>query len=313
MKLPTLFRVLPFFLLLFIYYSSPAKEDSSMIYNPLIPQDERILLQKATEAPFTGLYNQHFQAGTYICKQCNAPLFYSDHKFPTSCGWPGFDDAIPGAVREQTDGDGHRTEILCANCKGHLGHVFRGEQLTNKNLRHCVNSLALHFIPHHLDHAPQRALFAAGCFWGVEFYFQKTTGVLDTQVGYTGGKLENPSYKDVCSKTTGHAEALEVYFDPQFISYESLVKLFFEIHDFTQINRQGPDIGEQYRSAIFYLDPHQKLIAQKISDQLTDHGYKVATLIEPAYPFYPAEEYHQNYYENKGTTPYCHIRKSLFK
>ena len=136
--------------------------------------------------------------------------------------------------------------------------------------------------------------------------------VLYTKVGYTVGKFANPSYKDVCTGTTGHAEAVEVFYDPSLTDYESLAKVFFETHDFTQINRQGPDVGEQYRSAIFYIDNEQKQVAEKLIRILTDKGYKVATQLQQASVFWVAETYHQDYYIKNGGTPYCHVYHKIF-
>ncbi len=154
----------------------------------------------------------------------------------------------------------------------------------------------------------QTAIFAAGCFWGVQHYFSLAPGVISTEVGYTGGTKANPTYKEVCSHTTGHVEAIKVVFDPEKTSYEKLSKLFFEIHDPTQINGQGPDIGPQYLSVVFYSDNHQKAIAEKLIGILQSNGLKVATKVRPATSFWPAEEYHQDYYEKTGGTPYCHVR-----
>jgi len=148
-----------------------------------------------------------------------------------------------------------------------------------------------------------KATFAAGCFWGVEAAFQKVEGVLSTSVGYTGGTLEDPTYEDVCSGRSGHAEAIEITYDSSKVSYEELLDIFWKMHDPTTANRQGPDIGSQYRSAIFYYDDRQKKIAEESKVKLDKGGaYKrpVVTEITPAKTFYPAEEYHQKYLEKRG-------------
>ncbi|MBD3330430.1 peptide-methionine (S)-S-oxide reductase MsrA [Candidatus Peregrinibacteria bacterium] len=158
----------------------------------------------------------------------------------------------------------------------------------------------------------KKAIFAAGCFWGVEHYFKKLKGVTETKVGYTGGETKNPGYEQVCAKNTGHFEAIEVTYDPSKITYEKLVKYFFEIHDFSQENGQGPDIGPQYKSAIFFANKEEKQISEKIISLLKEKGYEVATKRLPTKTFYPAEEYHQNYYFKKGAEPYCHFWKKIF-
>ena len=286
------------------------KEANVQKHNTLTAEEKRIILNKGTEMPFSGAYWNHFEEGTYVCRQCNAPLYNSTSKFESSCGWPSFDDEIPGAVKRQTDADGRRTEIICANCNGHLGHVFLGEGFTDKNTRHCVNSISLKFIPK--KPMLERAIFAGGCFWGVEHHFQKTPGVIETTVGYTGGHVDNPTYQQVCSGRTGHVEAMEVRFDPAIVSYEKLARLFFEIHDPTQQDRQGPDIGSQYRSAIFYVNNDQQNTIQKLITILKQKGYDVVTQLSPAQTFYPAENYHQDYYQQKGALPYCHFYTKRF-
>jgi peptide methionine sulfoxide reductase msrA/msrB len=281
--------------------------------NRLTPEEERVILHKGTERPFSGRFVDFHEKGTYVCRRCGAPLYRSGDKFDSECGWPSFDDEIPGAVKRVPDADGHRTEIVCAACGGHLGHVFTGEGFTPKNTRHCVNSVSMDFVPAPVAAGPDTAVFAGGCFWGVQALLAAEPGVLATTAGYTGGRTERPSYGDVCSHATGHAEAVEVVFDPGRTSFEKLARLFFEIHDFTQVDRQGPDVGDQYRSAIFVRNPEQRRAAEELIGKLKKKGYRVATKIEPAAPFWKAEEYHQEYYQKTGKRPYCHFRRKIFE
>ena len=271
--------------------------------SPLTPQEENIIVQKGTERPFSGEYTDNTLEGTYYCKWCNAPLYSSQSKFHSGCGWPSFDDELPHAVNRQADADGQRTEILCATCNAHLGHVFTGEQFTEKDTRHCVNSLSLVFKP---GPPVAEAIFAGGCFWGVEHLFSQKEGVYSAVSGYTGGKLENPSYQDVLTHTTGHLEAVRVLYNPLVVSYEQLAKNFFEIHDPTQVDGQGPDIGNQYLSSAFFRSRYEFDTLVSLIEILESKNLKVATSLRPAARFYPAEEYHQDYYERKGTVPYCH-------
>ncbi len=266
----------------------------------LNPEEKQVIREKGTEPPFSGKYCDHKAKGVYLCRNCGAPLYLSESKFDSGCGWPSFDDEIPGAVRRQPDADGRRTEIVCANCDGHLGHVFTGEKHTPKNTRHCVNSISIEFLPES-KWPLQRAIFAAGCFWSVEDSFRHIRGVLTVRSGYTGGSVENPSYEQVCTGKTGHAEAVEILFDPSRVTYEQLADHFFKIHDPAQKNRQGPDIGTQYRSAIFYTNSEQKEAAKKIIRRLSEDGREVATELTPATTFWPAEPYHQRYLEKHGS------------
>ncbi|MDD4993412.1 MAG: bifunctional methionine sulfoxide reductase B/A protein [Paludibacter sp.] len=282
-----------------------------MKYNQLTPEEQAVILHKATERPFVGEYTDNKATGVYVCKQCDAPLYRSEDKFESHCGWPSFDDEIKGAVKRIPDADGQRTEIVCANCGGHLGHVFIGEQYTAKNTRYCVNSISMKFIPAKNTNM-ETAYFASGCFWGTEYHFMKAKGVKETTVGYMGGHTQHPTYKEVCTGETGHAETTEVVFDTTQTSYEDMVKLYFETHDFTQVGGQGPDIGDQYRSVIFYTSEAQKQVAEKYIDILTNKGYKVATILEKAPEFWPAEDYHQEYYDKKHGSPYCHIYRKIF-
>jgi peptide methionine sulfoxide reductase msrA/msrB len=276
-------------------------------FNKLTPEEERVILHKGTERPFTGKYYNFYEKGTYVCRQCGTPLYLSTDKFKSDCGWPSFDDEIKGAVKTVPDADGMRTEITCAKCEAHLGHVFIGEHLTEKNTRHCVNSVSIEFIPPKTNEdKTDTAIFAGGCFWGVEYYMQKAPGVITAESGYIDGKGEKPTYEEVCSQTTGFAEAVRITYDPAKTNFENVAKLFFEIHDPTEVNRQGPDIGDQYRSAVYFLNMEQKVITENLIAQLEKKGYKVATQLVPATQFWRAEEYHQKHYEKKGGTPYCH-------
>lgn len=280
-----------------------------MEYNLLTPEEERVIIHKGTERPFSGKYHDQKIPGFYTCKRCDAPLYRSQDKFDPGCGWPSFESDITGATKREIDADGIRIELLCARCGAHLGHMFEGEGLTVRNIRHCVNSISMNFVP---IEQTRRAIFASGCFWGPDYFFQQARGVLQTTVGYIGGHTENPTYKEVCTGTTGHAEAVEVIFDTEKLSYEELVKLFFETHDPTQENKQGPDIGEQYRSEIFYLNEEQRETAQKLMDILRGKGYKLATRLTKASTFWKAEDYHQDYYMKKYETPYCHTYTKRF-
>ena len=282
-------------------------------WRKLTPEETRVIRDKGTEPPFRGEYTDTEAKGLYVCRRCSAPLYLSKDKFQSHCGWPAFDDEIEWAIRRKPDADGRRIEILCENCGGHLGHVFEGEGLTAKNVRHCVNSISMKFIPEVQEGETHKAIFAGGCFWGVQHWFDKQEGVLKTSVGYTGGHVVNPTYEQVCAKTTGHVEAIEVTYDPTVISYEKLVQLFFEIHDPTQADGQGPDKGEQYLSAVFYADNDQRKIALRTMDFLRhEKKMEIATTLHPAEKFWAAEDYHQSYYEKTGKEPYCHVYKKIF-
>lgn len=282
-----------------------------MKLNKLNKEEQAVIVHKGTEYPFSGEFVDHKEPGTYICRQCDAPLYRSKDKFNSGCGWPSFDDEIEGAILRVPDADGRRTEIVCKRCGGHLGHLFEGEGFTPKNMRHCVNSISMRFIHEHEPHIGT-AYFASGCFWGTEYFFMKAPGVVSTLVGFMGGHTTEPSYNEVCQGGTGHIETVQVRYDMRMVSYEQLVQLFFETHDFTQTNGQGPDIGEQYLSCIFYLEQHQYEVARHYIDILEEKGYKVATMLRPAGNFWKAEGYHQQYYERRQSKPYCHVYRKIF-
>ena len=277
----------------------------------LSEQERHVIINKGTQRAFTGKYTNHKEDGTYTCKVCKTPLYNSTDKFDSHCGWPSFDDAIKGAIKEIPDADGRRTEIICAKCGAHMGHVFKGEGMTKKNIRHCVNSISLNFSIQKENNTSeknnlQNAYFAGGCFWGVEYHLEAIEGVKEVTSGFMGGTVKNPSYRDVIQKKTGHLETVEVVYDASKVNYETLAKTFFEIHDPTQTDGQGPDIGSQYLSAIFINSEEEKTTVEKLIKILEDKKLKIATKILDASEFYKAEEYHQNYYERKGSKPYCH-------
>lgn len=297
------------------------EKPNTIEYNKLTEAEKRIILQKGTEYPNTGEYNKHYEDGTYICRQCNQQLYKSSSKFNSNCGWPSFDDEIDGAVNRILDSDGRRTEIVCSNCTGHLGHVFIGENFTAKNTRHCVNSISMKFIPKEQS-IPEiitskeiteldTITFGAGCFWCVEVLFQKLKGVSHVESGYAGGKIKNPTYKMVCQGNTGSVEVAQLVYDPKIISTETLIDIFFHVHDPTTLNRQGNDVGEQYRSVIFYHSTQQKEIAKNVLKRIDSSklwNEPIVTTIESIYNYSTAEDYHQNYYNNNSSTNgYCNM------
>lgn len=279
----------------------------------LTPEAKRIICDKATEYPNTGIYNTLNTQGTYLCRRCGLALFRGSSQFSSGCGWPSFDDNVVHAVKQVPDRDGMRTEILCARCDAHLGHVFTGESFTHKNLRHCVNSASLDFVNDTLVLDSQEAIVAGGCFWGVEHFLRLIPGVLKVESGYTGGHTLNPGYNEICQGNTGHYEAVRVLFDSSRTDYYQVVKRFFEIHDPTQRTGQGPDLGQQYQSAVFYYNPEQYRIVESLIQMLQKRGYQVATKLLEVQTFWPAEDYHQEYYLKHQKAPYCHQPMKRFE
>jgi peptide methionine sulfoxide reductase msrA/msrB len=289
------------------------KEQIAEIVKKLTPEQVQVTQQSGTERPFCGRLENHKEPGIYVCVVGGLPLFKSTAKFDSGTGWPSFYAPFdPEHVVERSDVSHGmvRTEIVCARSGAHLGHVFDdGPAPTGR--RYCLNSASLVFIP---EGAPipkesrpvefQTAYFAGGCFWGVEDVFAQIPGVADAVSGYQGGHVEAPSYRQVCSDTTGHAESVKVVFDPGRVTYRKLLDVFFKNHDATTMNRQGPDVGSQYRSAIFATTPDQKAEAEAVIKELQAtprfENRKIVTTVQMAPPFYAAEDYHQDYHQKHG-------------
>lgn len=283
----------------------------------LTPEQFNVLRKKGTERPFSGKYYKHSEDGLYTCGACGAELFRSDTKYDSGCGWPSFYQAVDEGKIVETEDMSHgmvRTEVTCAACGSHLGHVFNdGPEPTG--LRYCINSLSLGFNDAELVRE-EKIVLGAGCFWCVDAAYQMIPGVRSVTVGYMGGEKPHPTYKEVCAGDTGHAEVAEVIYDPGKVALEEILDVFWKVHDPTSLNRQGADVGTQYRSAVFFFSEEQrKVIEASIAREQASHDKPIVTQVSPASKFFKAEDYHQDYYNRNQNQPYCQavIRPKLDK
>jgi len=268
----------------------------------LTGEQYKVMRQKGTEAPFCNARWNEKKEGKYYCAACGNLLFTSSRKFDSGTGWPSFvapakKSAI--AVRSDRRLGMERNEVMCAKCESHLGHVFSdGPNPTGK--RYCMNSVSMDFEEKLVG--VKSAIFAAGCFWGVQEKFGKLEGVARATAGYCGGWKKEPTYEEVCSGKTGHAECVLVEYDTEKISFGALIDAFFSMHNPTTKNRQGLDFGEQYRSAIFWKTAEQKRMAEEKIAEMKKRGINVVTDVKKAGAFFRAEGYHQDYLKKHKDT-----------
>jgi len=313
------------------------KPGTAELKKKLSSEQFAVTQQCGTEPPFHNAYWDNHKPGIYVDVVSGEPLFTSLDKFDSGTGWPSFTQPVTGAeIVEKKDSmlGMERTEVRSKMANSHLGHVFEDGPADKGGLRYCINSAALKFIPlEEMDQAGygqylepfvkaglikapvhETAILAGGCFWGMEEIIRKIPGVIKTTVGYSGGTTMEPTYEDVSTGTTGHAESIQVEFDSTRLNYETLLDYFFRMHDLTTLNRQHNDVGNQYRSAIFYTSDAQKKTAEAVKARWAKSGKfsrPITTEITAAGKFYPAEEYHQKYLIKHPGGYTCHVLRDM--
>jgi peptide methionine sulfoxide reductase msrA/msrB len=276
-------------------------------WRKMLPEDVYyVTRKKGTERPFSSAMCNLFSPGIYACACCGTKLFNSFEKFDSGTGWPSFNQPIEENSVAYVKDISHnmvRIEAVCNVCDAHLGHVFQ-DGPPPSGLRYCINALALN----KLGEVEKKLVIGGGCFWCTEAIFRDLKGVLKVESGYAGGHVSNPTYKEVCSELTGHAEVIQITYDPEVISFKDLVYIHLITHDPTTLNRQGADKGNQYRSVIFYNNEVEKETAVNTIREIQDlYVDPIVTEVTPSAIFYKAEAYHQNYFENNPNAGYCSV------
>jgi peptide methionine sulfoxide reductase msrA/msrB len=272
----------------------------------LTPEQFQIARLKGTERAGTGEFCERHEPGLYGCVCCGTPLFDSRVKFESGTGWPSFGQPVKeNAIKYEKDNSYGmvRVEVMCNTCDAHQGHVFP-DGPEPSGLRYCINSASMQLLEDNNSEAT--AIIGGGCFWCTEAVFQRVKGVSLVESGYSGGMIKNPTYREITSGRTGHAEVIKITYDPSELSYADLLRIFFSTHDPTTLNRQGYDTGTQYRSVIFFQNAEEKATAKEVIEEMKAYfDNPIVTELSPLNAFYKAEDYHQDYYNNNRSQPYC--------